>query len=157
MNEKKKKDLYIREIKDGIVIDHIPAGKALVVLRILGITGDEGYKVLMLMNAESRKIGRKDIVKLENRKLTRDELNKISLIAPTATISIIEDYKVVEKYRVTIPDVIENVVKCSNPMCVTNSGEYIKPRFEVVEKHPIKLRCVYCKRFTTIEDIMKQF
>jgi len=111
----------------------------------------------MLMNADSRKIGKKDIVKLENRKLTREELNKISLVAPTATINFIENYKVVEKYRVKIPDVIEDVVKCSNPMCITNSGEPIKPKFIVVEKHPIKIRCVYCKRFTTEEDIMKQF
>ncbi|MGQ4892534.1 MAG: aspartate carbamoyltransferase regulatory subunit [Candidatus Njordarchaeia archaeon] len=151
------KELIIREIKEGTVIDHIYAGRALVVLKILGISGEEGYKLSILMYADSRRYGKKDLVKIENRYLTEEEVNKIALIAPSATINIIKNYKVVKKFKVKLPDEIENVVKCSNPTCITNSNEPIKPKFKVVNKNPVELRCKYCNRITDEKDILKQF
>ena len=152
------RELIVRKIKHGTVIDHIPAGNALNVLKILGIRGDEGFRVAIIMNVESKKLGRKDIVKVEGRELNPEEVNKIALIAPTATINIVRDYKVVVKLKVKIPDVIEGIVRCVNPNCITNSErEPIKPKFRVVSRDPVKLQCVYCGRYLTREDIAKQF
>jgi len=149
--------LRVRKIRDGTVIDHIPAGRALQVLRILGITGMEGFVVAIVMNVESKKLGRKDIVKIEGRFLDLEEVNKISLIAPTATINIIKGYRVVSKTRVSIPDKIEGILKCMNPNCITNQPrEPIKPSFLVVSKSPIKLICEYCNQLMVSEDVVKQ-
>ncbi len=149
-----EKQLIVTKIKNGTVIDHIPAGMSLHVLNILGITGREGYRIALVMNVESSKIGKKDIIKIENRELDSKEVNKIALIAPTATINIIRNYEVVSKVKVELQDVIEGIVKCPNPNCITNqSREPIKPKFIVVQKVPIKLKCVYCGRYITKDEI----
>ena len=145
---KPEKELIVSKIRNGTVIDHIPAGTALQVLNILGITGREGYRVALVMNVDSKKLGKKDIVKVENRELKSEEVNKIALIAPTATINIIRDYKVIEKVKVRLPDMIENIIKCPNPICVSNlPREPLKPRFKVVKRTPIKLKC--CLLYTS--------
>lgn len=137
--------LIVRKIRDGTVIDHIPAGRALDVLKILGISGREGMRVALVMNVESRKLGRKDIVKIENRFLKPEEVDRIALIAPTATINIIRDYEVVEKRRVVVPDEIVGILRCVNPLCISNSSrEPVVPRIAVVSRQPLKLRCAYC-------------
>ncbi|MEM0303526.1 MAG: aspartate carbamoyltransferase regulatory subunit, partial [Saccharolobus sp.] len=86
-NVSKQEELIVSKIKDGTVIDHIPAGRALSVLKILGIKGDEGYRIALVMNVESKKIGKKDIVKIEGREIDDKEAELISLIAPSATIN----------------------------------------------------------------------
>jgi aspartate carbamoyltransferase regulatory subunit len=150
--------LLVRKIRFGTVIDHIPAGNALNVVRILGINGDEGIRLAIIMNTESSKLGRKDIVKIEGRELTMDELNIIALIAPTATINIIRDYEVYRKEKVSVPDYIEGIIRCSNPSCISNQGrETAKPKFRVVSKEPLTLECIYCERYTSREEIVKQF
>ncbi|MHA1582383.1 MAG: aspartate carbamoyltransferase regulatory subunit [Candidatus Baldrarchaeia archaeon] len=155
MNES---ELRVQKIKDGTVIDHITQGNALNVLRILGITGKEGNIVSIVMNVPSRKLGKKDIVKIEGRELNPREVNMIALIAPKATINIIRDYQVIEKRKVKLPKVIKGIVKCINPMCVSNNPrEPIEPVFVVIDEHPIKLRCQYCGMVMTHEDIEKQF
>ncbi len=139
------------------MIDHIPAGRALVVLRILGITGQEGLRVAVVMNVESRKLGRKDIVKIEGRHLSRDEVDKIALAAPTATINIVRDFKVVEKRKVELPRVLENVLRCTNPTCITRKErEPIRPRFRLVSRSPVRLQCVYCGSLLDEKDILGQ-
>lgn len=137
--------LLVRKIREGTVIDHIPAGRALDVLRILGISGKEGARVALVMNVESRKLGRKDIVKIENRFLKPEEVDVIALIAPTATINIIHDFQVVEKRRVSVPEELVGVLKCSNPLCISNSQrEPVVPRLRVVSRQPLRLKCAYC-------------
>ncbi|MCD6384086.1 MAG: aspartate carbamoyltransferase regulatory subunit [Thermoplasmata archaeon] len=140
------KELKITPIKDGTVIDHITAGSALKVLRILGITGEEGYTVSVAMNVTSKKESLKDVVKIEGRELKPEEINKISLIAPRATINIIRDYNVVKKYRVQIPDVLEGIAKCENPNCISNQREPIQPVLKVISRNPLRIKCVYCGR-----------
>jgi len=151
-------ELRVQKIKDGTVIDHITQGNALNVLRILGITGKEGNVVSIVMNVPSKKLGKKDIVKIEGRELNPREVNMVALIAPKATINIIRDYQVIEKRKVKLPKVIKGIVKCINPMCVSNNPrEPIEPVFTVIDEHPIKLRCQYCGMVMTHEDIEKQF
>lgn len=142
----RKKELKIPLIKEGTVIDHITAGNAVKVLHILGIPEKTKSVVSVAMNVKS-KIGKKDIVKVENRELDPKEVNKIALIAPKATINIIRNYEVFKKYHVHIPDEIIGIVKCPNPTCVSNSkNEPIESRFLVVSKDPIRIKCYYCER-----------
>ncbi|MHA1835721.1 MAG: aspartate carbamoyltransferase regulatory subunit, partial [Candidatus Odinarchaeia archaeon] len=127
------------------------------VLKILGITGKEGLIVSVSINVPSSKFKKKDIVKIEERFLKPKEVDKIVLIAPNATINIIKDYQIIDKKRVQLPKELKGFPKCFNPNCITNSCEPVKPHFEVLSSKPIKLRCLYCQRITTQEDIFKQF
>ena len=139
------KELKIQPIKDGTVIDHITAGNAVKVLHILGIPKSSTSIVSVAMNVKSR-FGKKDIVKVENRELDPNEVDKIALISPKATINIIRDYEVAEKHRVKLPDEVVGIVRCSNPTCVSNSKEHVKSRFIVLDKDPIQIKCYYCER-----------
>src|SRR5512146_492483 len=139
-------ELRVKPIKNGTVIDHIAGGQALNVLKILGISGTADATVSVVMDVESKKLGKKDIVKVEDRELKEEEVNKIALIAPAATINIIRDYNVVEKRTVDLPDEIVGVVRCQNPSCISNSSEPIKSRMLVKAKNPVLLRCIYCEQ-----------
>jgi len=136
------KVLTISKIKDGTVIDHIPAGKALEVLKILGIKSGSRERVSMAMNVESKKMGRKDIVKVEGKYIGDDELNRIALIAPNATINIIKDYEILRKFKVEIPKFVEGILRCPNRNCISNDErEPVTPKFEI-ERGAAK--CIYC-------------
>ena len=148
------RQLLVRRIKDGTVIDHIESGKALLVLRTLDITGKEGNVITVALNVPSSKHNKKDIIKVENRFLEKNETNKLALIAPHATINIIKDYKLVEKRKIQLPDSIIGVFKCTNLKCVTNSDEYIKPIINIIDKEKIILRCKYCFRTLTINELV---
>ncbi len=151
------KDLYVSKIRNGTVIDHISAGYALDVLKILGIDGRQGHVVSVAMNVTSKHANKKDIVKVENRELEQHEVDKIALIAPGATINIIRDYDVAEKARVKLPEDIKGTVRCANPACVSNAGEPVTPQFKVERTDPLRLRCFYCSRFMEKTDVLKQF
>lgn len=139
------KELKVQPIRNGTVIDHITGGMAITVLRILGIPRKASTStVTAAMNVPSHD-GRKDIVKIEDRELDAAEVNKISLIAPNATINIIREYEVARKEHVSLPDKVKGLVKCPNPNCVTNH-EPIKSQFVVVQRDPVRLRCAYCDR-----------
>jgi aspartate carbamoyltransferase regulatory subunit len=148
------RQLLVRRIKDGTVIDHIESGKALLVLRTLDITGKEGNVITVALNVPSSKHNKKDIIKVENKFLEKDETNKLALIAPHATINIIKDYRLVEKRKIQLPDSIIGVFKCPNLKCVTNSDEYIKPIINIIDKEKIVLRCRYCFRTLTINELV---
>lgn len=137
------RELRVKRITNGTVIDHITAGQALNVLRILGITDRPEEVVSVVMNVSDRK---KDIVKIEGRELKPEEVDKIALISPDATINIIRDYEVVEKHEVILPSRIEGVVRCINQNCITNTDEPVKPRFVIRRGERVELHCVYCGR-----------
>jgi aspartate carbamoyltransferase regulatory subunit len=138
------RELRVRPIVNGTVIDHILAGQAINVLRILGVTGVSDAVVSMVMNVPSITLGHKDIVKIENRELEEKEVDKISLISPSASINIIRDFEVVDKYHVEMPSIVEGMVKCTNPNCISNTNEPVTSKF-VVRTDPIRLRCLYCE------------
>ena len=149
--------LRVSKIKNGTVIDHITSGHALDVVKILGITGKSGNIVTIAMNVPSKRMGKKDIVKIEGRELKAEEVDKIALIAPNATINIIRDYKVVEKKRVQLPKIIKNIVRCANPACISNSNEPVQPTFYVESQEPLYLKCHYCGYLMERDEILKQF
>ena len=133
--------LLVRRIQNGTVIDHIASGEALNVVKILGITGTTREALSIATNVPSGQMGKKDIVKLSNRELSKEEVDRIALISPKATINIIRNYKVCEKKGVEIPDMIEGLVRCPNPGCISNANEPIRSRFAVTPKG---LHCTYC-------------
>ncbi len=135
-------ELRVSKIQDGTVIDHVRGGQALNVLAILGIDGTEGEEVSVGMNVPSNRFARKDIVKVEGRELSQDEVDVLSLIAPDATINIVRDYEVVEKHRVERPEYVEGVLSCPNADCITTGDEPVTSRFEVLSDG---VRCAYCE------------
>ena len=146
-----KKELVVSAIENGTVIDHIPTEAVYQVIRILGL---EKYddEVLIGNNLESKKFGRKGIIKIKNKHFDKDEINKIALVAPFASIINIKDYDVVEKIQAEVPDHVDSIIRCMNPKCITNF-EQIVTRFDVIDKENLKLRCHYCEKFTTKESI----
>ncbi|MEM2916865.1 MAG: aspartate carbamoyltransferase regulatory subunit [Candidatus Bathyarchaeia archaeon] len=151
------KTLRVSKIKDGTVIDHITSGYALDVVKILGISGRFGGVVTIAMNVPSKKLGVKDMIKIEGRELNPQEVDKIALVAPNATINIIRNYKVIEKQLVKLPKTLHNIVKCANPACVTNSNEPIQPKFYLENEEPLEIKCHYCGYIMERQDILKQF
>ena len=151
-----KDELKVKRIKNGTVIDHIKANRALNILSMLNLPDDE-TPIMVAINDESSHMGKKDIIKIEGRELSQEEVDKLVLLAPQATLNIIRDYENIRKSPVELKDEIVGVVKCSNPNCITNSNEPIENRFYVQNKEPVKLRCYYCERTMDYEDIESQF
>ena len=147
----KDKQLSVRAIKEGTVIDHIPASALFKVVSILKL--DTLDTMITIGNSlGSNKLGKKGIIKLSNVFFKDDEINKISLVAPCAKLNIIKEFDVVEKRVVEIPDEIVGLVKCVNPKCITNN-EKVNTRFEVVSKTEVKLKCHYCEKITDQHNI----
>ncbi|MBN2111608.1 aspartate carbamoyltransferase regulatory subunit [Candidatus Woesearchaeota archaeon] len=144
------KKIRIDPIKNGTSIDHLNPGTALEVMKVLGLH-DTGI-VTIGMHLESKKFGYKDIIKIENKELTQDEINKITLISPHASISIIKNFNVEKKFEVMLPKVIEGSVKCKNPKCITNI-ESVETKFHIITKSPLKIQCHHCERHMKKEDI----
>ena len=146
-------ELMVRRIKEGTVIDHIDEGKGLQVLDALRIDGKDGSLITVAMNVPSGKSKKKDIIKVENKFLKDDDTNKIAVIAPKATINIIKNYKLIEKRRVSLPNEIDRIFRCSNPDCITNSAEHIESVMDLIDKETMILKCRYCARILDVNEI----
>ena len=146
-------DLMVRRIKEGTVIDHIDEGKGLQVLNALQIDGRDGGMITIALNVPSGKFKKKDIIKVENKFLKDDDTNKLAVIAPKATINMIKEYKLVEKRRVSLPNEIERIFRCSNPDCITNSTEHIESVMDVINKQGMVLKCRYCARVLDVNEL----
>lgn len=135
------RELRVSKIRDGTVIDHVSGGQSLNVLAILGIDGTEGSVLSIAMNVPSGRLGRKDILKIEGRELSQDEVDVLSLIAPEATINIVREFDVIEKSRVERPERVRGILSCPNHNCITQSDEPVMSDFEVLADG---VRCLYC-------------
>jgi aspartate carbamoyltransferase regulatory subunit len=149
MESKDMKEIKVSAIKEGTVIDHIPARSLFKVISILELQKMD-TQITIGYNFESKRLGQKGIIKISDKFPSQKDLNKIALFAPEAKINIIRDYKVVEKDNVQVPDNIEGIVKCMNPKCITNQ-ENVKPKFIVLEKKNVTLKCNYCEKITDQE------
>lgn len=143
----------VDKIRNGTVIDHIPHGKALKAIYLLGLDKETDRVITVGINLESKKFGYKDVIKIENKELSSEEVNKIALLATTATLNIIEDYEIVKKMKVTVPQVITGIIRCSNPRCITNHEE-VKTRFYLKNEEPLKIQCHYCERSMESEEAL---
>ena len=143
---KERTQLVVSAIKDGTVIDHIPAKSLFKVIHILGL--DHIRKQITFgTNLDSEKLGSKGIIKLSEIFFEKEDLDRIALVAPDVKVNIIRDYEVVEKKVVEIPEKLEGIVKCVNPVCITNN-EDIRTKFELVSRNPVGLKCHYCEKIT---------
>ena len=147
----KKKELQVAALENGTAVDHIPADQLFKVVSLLGVESLE-TPVTIGYNLDSKKMGKKGIIKISDKFFEQDEINRISLIAPTVNLNIIRDYEVVEKKCVSLPDEIRSIVKCNNPKCITNN-EPMQTRFQVIDKGNVTLRCHYCEVKIKKEDI----
>ena len=156
MSEQTDQKLRVNKIKDGTVIDHIRGGYALDVINILGITGKEKRVMTIAINVPSKRLGVKDIVKIEGKALNTEEVNRIALVAPHASINFIKNYEVIEKTEVKLPKTIEGIIKCPNPTCISNNNEPIKSKFNVKTDEPLLLKCHYCGVTLEEADVLAQ-
>ena len=145
-----KKERLVAAIEHGTVIDHIPAAKTYQVASLLGLF-DLKTPVTIGFNYPSQKVGSKGIIKVSDKFFTDDEISRLSVVAPNVILSIIRDYEVVEKREIALPDTLTNLVKCANPVCITNN-EPMKTYFEV-DKLKGLVRCHYCGKTQKIGKI----
>ena len=136
-----KKEVKVPAIERGTVIDHIPSESTFKVLDILKI---EDELVTIGNNLSSKKMGKKGIIKVSDKMLKKEELDKIALIAPQATINEIKNFKVVKKRQVQMPSLFLGMIKCFNPTCITRHQD-VKTKFILINKKPLELKCHYCE------------
>ena len=146
------KELVVSALENGTVLDHIPAENVYKALDILDLKGIES-QITIGINLTSKFFGKKGIIKIADKFFEDEELNKLALIAPNATINVIRDFKVVEKKKLVMPEEIHEVAKCRNPKCVTNH-QPIKTWFKtIVEGDKVSLLCHYCEKITDSKQI----
>ncbi|MCK9625332.1 MAG: aspartate carbamoyltransferase regulatory subunit [Bacteroidales bacterium] len=147
-----EKHLIVSAIKNGTVLDHIPASSIFKVIDILHLTQDNN-QITIGSNLDSKSLGKKGIIKIADRFFADEEINKIALVAPQATINIIKNFEVIEKKIISIPENVNGIVKCVNPMCVTNHQD-IETRFITISKgSDIQLLCHYCEKVTDSKNL----
>ena len=146
-----KKERLVAAIENGTVIDHIPSEKTYEVANILGLQNLDTV-VTIGYNYLSKKIGRKGIIKIENKFFTDEEISRLSVVAPNVVLNIIRNYEVVEKKKVETPDELRGIVKCNNPKCVT-TNEPMDKIFTVTDKEAGTIRCHYCDKEQNISEV----
>lgn len=147
----KSTTLSVNAIYEGTVIDHILAGQALRILRLLKL--ESGYPITLGLNLHSSSMGLKDLIKIESVFLTEAQTAQIALFSPMATVNVIHNYEICSKYKVTLPEEIEEVLQCPNPLCITQQ-ERISARFSILDfLDIIRLRCHFCEKIHSQEEV----
>ena len=147
-----RKELVVSALENGTVLDHIPAENVYKAIDLLNLRGVES-QITIGINLASKLYGRKGIIKIADKFFEDEDLNKLALIAPKATVNIIRDFKVVEKKKITMPKEITGIARCMNPKCVTNH-QPIKTRFTTIAKgDEISLLCHFCEKVSDTKGI----
>lgn len=135
----------VEAIKEGTVIDHIPAGQGLKILRLFQFSAT-GKRVTVGLNLSSQHMTHKDIIKVEDVALTEEQANELALFAPRATVNLISNFKVTKKYKLELPDIIQGIFACPNSNCISHT-EPVKSFFYVqAHKKEPKMKCKYCEK-----------
>ncbi|MCH7902469.1 aspartate carbamoyltransferase regulatory subunit [archaeon] len=135
-----KREIRIKPITNGTVIDHLNQGSIYKILEVLHL---REYTVTAAMNVESRKLGKKDIIFIEGKVLDDEELNKIALIGKGASVNVVKNSEIKKKFELDYPKKVEGIIKCINPKCITNE-EQIPGKFSISTK-PLMSKCYYCE------------
>lgn len=146
-----KKELQVTALEQGTVIDHIPTEKVFQVVSLLNLQ-NINCKIAIGNNLESKKMGRKGIIKISDKFFTDEEINRISVVAPNVVLNIIRGYEVVEKKHVQLPESLHDIVRCANPKCITNN-EPMPSLFHLTNKEKATLKCHYCEKEQDIDQI----
>jgi len=137
--------LEVKGIENGIVLDHITSGNGLKVFDKMNLA-EVDYPVVLVMNVESKRLGRKDIIKIEN---TFDvDLTILGLIDSNISVNLIKNGKLVDKKQAILPEIIHGLIECHNPRCITNFDDYTKPTFKRISTDPLEYECNYCEEVT---------
>ncbi len=148
----KKNDVRLMPISNGTVLDHLPVGAALKIIEILGLDRPRDT-VTVAINTESRRMGRKDLVFIEGKALSKEEIEKIALIAAGGTINIIKGKGIKKKEKIMLPKQASGLIKCMNPKCISNV-ESLPTKFSLTQ-NPLKAKCYYCEKTISAEEIMQ--
>jgi aspartate carbamoyltransferase regulatory subunit len=152
MSDKERTTIQVAALENGTVIDHLRPGTALRATKMLGLSGKRVVTIGMYL--PSSQMGTKDIMKIADRELTQTEVNKLALLSPLVSVSIIRGYKIVQKLKAVLPDVIEDLMRCQNPGCITQTEKGIHHRLMVLSKvEPVRLQCHYCERRATADEL----
>ena len=146
-----KQALQVAALKNGTVIDHIPSDNLFTVVNLLGLQNSDSNMTIG-NNLESKKLGKKGIIKVADRFFTDEEISRLSVVSPNVKLNIIRDYEVVEKKQVIMPEELKGIVKCNNPKCITNN-EPMTTIFHVIDKESGILKCHYCEKEQSKEAI----
>ncbi len=144
-----KGEMFVRALKNGTVIDHIPSDKLFAVVSLLHLDKLKN-RIIIGFNLNSEKIGKKSIIKVSDKYFSSEELNQLSVLAPNVTLNIIKEYEIIEKYKVEMPDELNGIIKCANPKCITNN-EPMTTRFKIINKQKGIIRCLYCEKNQIID------
>jgi aspartate carbamoyltransferase regulatory subunit len=144
-----KGEMFVRALKNGTVIDHIPSDKLFAVVSLLHLDKLKN-RIIIGFNLNSEKIGKKSIIKVSDKYFSSEELNQLSVLAPNVTLNIIKEYEIIEKYKVEMPDELNGIIKCANPKCITNN-EPMTTRFKIIDKQKGIIRCLYCEKNQIID------
>jgi len=148
----KKKELLVAALENGTAIDHIPPDQLFKVAQLIELNKMDN-PITFGNNLESKKMGRKGMIKIADKFFEVDEINRIALVAPNVVLNIIRDYEVVEKKNISLPDELIGIVKCNNPKCITNN-EPMTTFFYVTDKALGTLKCRYCERKINKDEII---
>ena len=141
----------VSALENGTVIDHIPSGVALQIVQLL-VLSDHHREITIGLNLPSDSLGHKDLIKVSEWELSKEKANQVAILAPNATISIIRDYQVSEKFPVSIPETIQGLISCPNPKCITNHEQALTIFHVEKIRNEIQLTCRYCRnRFSQKE------
>lgn len=142
--------LTINSIKNGIVIDHIQAGHGIRIFNYLGLNKVD-FTVALIINAESEKHGKKDIIKIENE--INIDFPMLGVICSNVTVNIIEDEIITKKFKPELPESIDDVIRCKNPRCITSIEGNVPHKFRLVDKAKGEFRCKYCDEAYTYQEV----
>ena len=133
--------LSVNTIKNGLVIDHIRAGSGPRIFSWLGLD-KASYRVALIMNVPSQRLGKKDIIKIDN--IINIDYSVLGFIDPNITVNVVTAEAIARKINLTLPDKVENVIRCKNPRCITSTESYLNQIFRLVDRERSEYRCEYC-------------
>lgn len=144
--------LEITSIKNGLVIDHIQAGMGVKIFNYLHLDKSD-TSVALIINAESKLLGRKDIIKIEKDSWEDIDYTVLGLLSPSITIDEVRNEKIINKVKPKLPEKVENILICKNPRCITTDEKYVPHSFILMDAKKGTYRCEYCDNITKLSDI----
>lgn len=144
--------LEITSIKNGLVIDHIEAGMGIKIFNYLNLD-ETNYSVALIINASSKMLGKKDIIKIEKDNIDDIDFTVLGLLSPSITIDEVKNEKIVRKVKPELPERVENILICKNPRCITGVEKYVPHSFKLMDAEKGTYRCEYCDEITKLSEV----
>lgn len=144
--------LEITSIKNGLVIDHIEAGMGIKIFNYLELDKTD-YRVALIINAESKILGKKDIIKIEKNNCGDIDYTVLGLLSPSITIDEVKNEVIINKVKPKLPKIVTNILKCKNARCITQTESYVPHSFLLMDEEKGTYRCEYCDEITKLSEV----